>query len=322
MGYGELIEVSKDYPWQPRNLLLELAEYYRRRSEQEVLELAAIAADISIDDITNLGLETDSNLQLHEAFRLANPSVNPESLVEKTGSELQGYIGNTKGKYFEVLVRDRLNAGETLGELNLEPGQIAFMAESPTERDWDLEIVDQSGETAYEIELKATKTMSDVRKVLEENPNISVAVPDNLDSTPHEVLGTGISYERLTQEAEDHIEELSDSSIENVAESSAEFAFDVIPITSLLVIVAIEGRQVVMGRATLRESVRRGGRRMVRSTAYGTVGATLAAAGLGMAAIPAVMGLRVVQGRLSGQINLRDSLASRRMELEQLRPSV
>ncbi len=195
MAYSELTAIAGDYPPGSQDALLELAERYRLRNEHEILELAAIAADIAIDDITNLGLEPGDNPQLVEAFRLANPSVALESLVGKSQDQIDGYVNNTKGKYFEVLVRDRLNKEKTLGELHLEPGQVAHLADRQNEPGWDLEIVDQHGARDEQIQLKATKTMEPVWTALRENPKIPVAVPDNLDSTSDEVLGTGVSFE-------------------------------------------------------------------------------------------------------------------------------
>ena len=75
-----------------------------------------------------------------------------------------------------------------------------------------------------------------------------------------------------------------------------------------------------MGQATLRGSMRRGARRLRRPTVYGGIGTALAATGLGIGAIPLVMGLRVAESRVSAQVRLGDNLASRTSELEQLAP--
>ena len=316
MAYPELTSLAGGYPAGSQDALLELAERYRLRNEREILELAAIAADIAIDDIINLGLQPEVNPQLREAFRLQYPTVDLESLVGISDDSLTGYINGVKGKYFEVLVRNRLNAGETLGELRLDLGQMARLAEDEYQEDWDLEIVDQYDEIDEQIQLKATKTMAPVWKALRENPKIPVAVPDNLDSTSEEVLGTGLSFERLTNETEEQMDDLADGALENVLHHATEFAVDVIPIGSALVVVVIEGRQYLTGRATLRQAARSGGQRLARSTAYGTLGTALAATGLGAAAIPPVMGVRLAERRLTGQINLRSNLEDRTADLQ------
>ena len=318
MAYVDLAGLATAYPAQDRAALVALAERYRRRNEREVLELAAVASDISLDDLTTLGLEPDANPQLIEAFQLQYPNVELASLSERSSEALEGFVSGVKGKYFEVLVRDELNTGETLGELQLEPGQIARLAESPTQRGWDLEILDRQGETVEQIQLKATESMSYVRDALEKYPEFRVAAPEELDSTSHEILGTGISDFELEEATEEHIAELSESAITDALQTTAEFGVDVIPLGSVLFIGVIEGRRYLMGEATLRESMRRGGRRLPRATAYSGIGTALAATGLGLAAIPVVMGLRVAENRVAAQINLGDNLASRTAELGRL----
>ena len=57
---------------------------------------------------------------------------------------------------------------------------------------------------------------------------------------------------------------------------------------------------------------------MGRTSAYSGIETALAATGLGLAAIPVVMGLRVAENRVAAQINLGDNLASRTAELGRL----
>ena len=203
MGHEEIQAVAESYSPQERQSLLGLAAEYRRRNEREVLELGALAADVSADDVLNLGLEPESNPQLLEAFRLQYPRVAEKLLkgaskdeLEDAGylreqlaellrgeseDELGGWERGVKGKYFEVLVRDRLNDGESVGELSLEPGQVARLAESPTQQGWDVEIVNQDGTLDEALQLKATESMTYVKTALDENPDIRVVVPSELE---------------------------------------------------------------------------------------------------------------------------------------------
>ena len=318
MAYSELAALADPYLQQDRAAVLALAERYRRRNEREILELAAIASDIGLDDVTTFGLELEVNPQLQEAFKSQYPNVELDSLVGRSSEELEGFVNGVKGKYFEVLVKDRLNNERVLGELQLETGQEARLAESPTQQGWDLKIVDHQGEIVEQIQLKATESLSYVRQALEKYPDVRVAVPEELDSTSHEILGTGIPDSELEEATEEHIEELSEGAIAYALETTAEFGVDVIPIGSVLFIGVIEGRRYLMGQATLRESMRRGGKRLGRASAYSGIGTALAATGLGLAAIPVVMGLRVAENRVATQINLGDNLASRTAELGRL----
>ena len=318
MPHDELAAVSAEYPPRQRVELLALAEEYRRRSERDVLELAAISADIGVDDLINLGLEPESNSQLLKAFELQYSNVDLESLVGRSSESLDGFVNGVKGKYFEVLVEERLNAGETVGELQLEPGQVARLAESPTQRGWDLEIVDRNGETVEEIQLKATEDLSYVKGALE--GGYRVAVPEEVDSELDGIVGTNISHSMLEETTEEQIAELSEDAISNALDIAAEFAVDVIPVTSALIIGVTEGRHYLMGRATLRDTMRSGGKRLGRASAYGAIGSALSATGLGLAAIPVVMGMRVGETRVTARINLGDNLQGRTAELNELRP--
>lgn len=316
----ELASLTDNYPPRQRAELLALVEQYRRRNEREVLEIAGLAADIGADDLTNLGLEPESNSQLLEAFRLQYPNVDLESLASRSSESLDGFVNGVKGKYFEVLVEERLNAGETVGELQLELGQVARLADSSNQPGWDLEIVDQNGESVEQIQLKATKSMSYVKDALERYPDIRVAVPEEVDSESTDIIGTGISNSMLEETTEEQIAELSEDAISNALDIAAEFAVDVIPVTSALIIGVTEGRHYLMGRATLRDTMRSGGKRLRRASAYGAIGSALSATGLGLAAIPVVMGMRVGEARVTARINLGDNLQGRTAELNELRP--
>ena len=74
MGYEQLMALAESYPPQELDSLLEVAQQYRNRSEQEILELAALATDVSLDRVTNLGLEPEADPQFLEAFRLQYPN--------------------------------------------------------------------------------------------------------------------------------------------------------------------------------------------------------------------------------------------------------
>ena len=336
MAYSELIDIAGDYPAATQDALLELAERYRRRNEREILELAAIAADIAIDDIINLGsqpdtnileLEPDTNPQLLEALRRYTDK-DPDSLVGQSAEYLEGFKNGVKGIYFEVLVRDRLNAGETLGELKLALGQYARLG-PPSEEGWDLEIIDRQGDLVDHLQLKATTYMSKVNEALRKYEHFRVVVPEEIDSTSYDIISTGIPHEDIEQpttaQVEEwsggkitgaQVEEWSEGAIADSLDDAAELVVDIIPVTSALVIVVIEGRRWLTGRATLKEATRSGGGRLALSTAYGGIGTALSAAGLGAAAIPVVMGIRLARSRLSGRINLQSNLETRTAELQ------
>ena len=61
-----------------------LAEKFRIRNEKEVLGMAALATDIGLDDMINLGLEPDINPQLMDTGPL---------LIQSGLARLNGYAG-------------------------------------------------------------------------------------------------------------------------------------------------------------------------------------------------------------------------------------
>ena len=315
MDGEELNKIAEAYPPENHVELLDIAQQYRLRSEREVLEVAALASDVSFNSVTSLGLEPDANPQLLEAFELQYPTVNIESLRGQSEEFVQRYVNGVKGKYFEVLVRDGLNDGERLGELQLEPGQFAKLADSPTQAGWDLQIVNGDGSIAEEIQLKASESLSYIRKALDKYPDIRVAAPSEIDDSPDEILGIDITDQKLTQDAQAQLEELREGPIEDFLDSSLEAALDSLPIVSALVTGVIEGRNVLAGRSTIAEAIQRGARRVGKSAAYD---ALAAATGLGLAAV----GLRVIEGRVSarvaGRTALGDRLAPRTEELRLL----
>ena len=323
VGYEELTSLSLSYPPAAQEDLINLANGYQRRSEGEILELAAMAADLSTERIVNWGLEPEPDPQVLEALeRHYDPNPIPEDLGERSGESLGGLVGAVKGIYFEVLVRDRLIDKETVGELSLEPGQVAQLG-ATDEIGWDLEIIDRNtGETVEQLQFKAHKYMGGIYKALKEHDfRVVVAEAEDIDSTPDEIIGTNVSLKDLTEYTKEQLSEFAEGTVENavdVAAEAVETAWDIIPLGSGLLIGVTEGRRYLMGRATLQESIKSGGRRAARSTAYHALGAALSATGLGLAAIPVVMGLRAAETRIIGQVNLADGLTARTAELNQL----
>ena len=121
MAYDGLKDLAATYPPQTVEALTALAGEYHRRNEREILDLAAIAADISANDIANLGLEEEADPQILQAFSLQYPNMSLESITGATDGQLRGWTNGVKGKYFEVLVAEKLNAGEVSATFSSHP---------------------------------------------------------------------------------------------------------------------------------------------------------------------------------------------------------
>ncbi|MCH7842515.1 MAG: hypothetical protein IID01_07080 [Chloroflexi bacterium] len=311
-----LQRLAEYYPARDRSSLADLASHYRNKSEQEILEIAAIAADVSANSILNLGLEPESDPRFMESFQLQYPNVNLDSLVGASEERLAGLANGIKGKYFEVLVRDRLNNGESLGELRLGPGQVARLAESPTQEGWDLEIVNvEDGSLVEQLQLKATTSMSYVKTALEKYPDIRVAVPSDIDGVKDEILRTDISDNDLTEAVNRQLGEQSEDALNDMLDQSAEWAFDTIPIVSGILVGLTEGRLVLIGQSSLEESLQRGARRLGRSTAFSTLGATLVALDAGILSVPTTTAARVAWSRVTNRIASGEYLQMKTSEI-------
>ena len=321
MGYDELVRLADSYPDAEAKALMELGKQEELRKEREILEVAAIPANLTVGASIADRLFPEVDPLLAKAFATQYPDVDPSVLVGMKPEHLAGYIGGVKGKYFEVLVEQRLNAGETLGDLKLAPGQVARLAVSPFQPGWDLEILSRNGRTVEQVQLKATESMSYVKEALEKYPDIRVAVPGEVAGTSGNVLGTNISHAHLEREAQEYVGELSKGLIGSIMADATGFVLKAIPLTSLVIISTTEGYRVLAGRATLRQAMGRGSLRLGRATIYHMLGKALAAAGFGPAAIPVTTALGVAETRVTGQIRLSDGLEARTKDLNALLPA-
>ena len=104
--------------------------------------------------------------------------------------------------------------------------------------------------------------------------------------------------------------------VTDILHQSAEFAFDAIPAVSAVVIGLSEGRQVLLGRSTVEESLRRGTVRLGRSSVYSVIGAGLMAADAGVISIPTVTVLRIAEGRVRHRMAMERHLEEKTAEIE------
>ena len=318
MAYQKLKDLAQSYPPQPRNALLELVGEYRARHEREIMEMAAMVSDVGVDAVLNLGLEPGSNPQLLEAFRLQYPRQSIGALRQATDEQLQGWAHGIKGKYFELLVAEKLNSGERIGDIKLLTGEVAKIAESPVQGGWDLAIVNRSGETVEEVQLKATDSLGYIKDAFEKYPAIRIIAPQELEDAANlqdDLLSVNISNEYLEETVDEQISELSEDLITDILERSAEFAFDALPVMSAVVIGVSEGRQILMGRSTVEESLHRGTARLGRAAVYSVIGAGVATTGVGLISIPTVTALKVAEGRVRHRMAMGQHLAEKTRDI-------
>ena len=301
-SFDGLQALAGSYPPLAKAAIAELARDYERRNQQEALDVAAIAANVTAAALLNLGLEPEFDPFLMKAFRLQYPNVDPGSLMGSSQSRLEGLANGIKGKYFEVLVEDRLNHGETLGELHLGVGEVARIAESSTQAGWDLEIVrTHDGSTVELLQLKATMSMAYIKQALINYPDIRIAVPSEVAGLAQNILMTDIAHADLDSAVRQQVGELAEGAVPDLIDQAAGFAFDSLPMVPSVLVATIEGRKVILGRSSIEESLQRSAMRMRKATAFSALGATLVALDAGILSIPATTAVRVAWGRFSNR---------------------
>ena len=110
--------------------------------------------------------------------------------------------------------------------------------------------------------------------------------------------------------------ELSEDAITDALHQSAEWVFDAVPLVPAVLVAVTEGRHVLLGRSSIEESLQRGTRRLGRSAAFSTLGATLVALDAGLLSVPVTSAARVAWGRVTNRIAMGGFLQSKTEELQ------
>jgi hypothetical protein len=123
----------------------------------------------------------------------------------KGDAALMGIINGIKGKEFELAYLDYLNHG------HLPAGQVAELAGSPTQPDWDIAVRDSHGHIVEYLQLKATDSLPYIEHAAERNPDIEVVVTHEAFEHIHDpemlnhVVDSGISNAHLEDVASDAV---------------------------------------------------------------------------------------------------------------------
>jgi hypothetical protein len=287
-----------------------LYQRYIKEREQLLLEIAAsvVALDATVDLIKGVHYERITP-EMEEAFHLAFPNMELSDLEGKTTEELEGLLVAWKGKYFEVLVRDELNEGQAVGDLQLESGQTAVLAESPTQPGWDLQILNEDGTIDEVYQLKATESLSYVKSALAENPDIDVITTEEVFADP----------DKVTEQM--HSSGIFDSDLESVIENPfVHHAVDyVVPSASIVVITVAEGTKWILGKQSFAYAYTNALEKSVKSTI--SVGAgTLAwiVTDMGLISVPTTIITRLGLDRYQLMKKLQEKIKERNREIRKI----
>lgn len=281
---------------------------YLRIHRESLLDVTVAAASVQIGQLDGV---QDIDPLLLKAIRDTNPSLEESRLLALSGDELQGAVNTAKGKYFEYLVPQKLNAGEQVGPLLLEPGQAAVLAKSMNQPGWDLRIVGEDGNTVDYLQLKATDSVGYIKSALERYPDIQILATGDVAHSGL-VLDSGITDVDLRE----HVGAAIDVVDNSLTESFWEHFHPLLPLAAMAL---HEGHRLAVGAQSIDDFTLALARRSQRTVATQTIGAAVYALDGGLMSIPAAILGGLVFDKTINQAALITSYESHRDKLLALR---
>lgn len=245
----------------------DLLKRYARFKNTRTLDLAAVAL--------GLGIQPDSSAEMDplalKALHDTNPNFDPGHVGSYSDQEWMGVVNSAKGKYFEYLVVDELNAGGTVGDLTLPDGYSAHLASSMTQPAWDLRIVDENGDTAELLQLKATESVGYIHDTLERYPDISILTTGE--------VANGLGPNDMVIDSK-----MSEADLEHSINATAggldhgyldEFWENFHPLIPLLIIAATQGYRVAVNKDQVSDAMEVAKARAARGVVASAAGALI-----------------------------------------------
>ncbi len=281
---------------------------FMKANRESLLDItvAAASAHIGLGDAPE-----DVDPLLLQAIYDTNPSLKETQWFSLDDEAMQGAVNTAKGKYFEYLVVEKLQRGEQVGPLLLQPGQSAVLAESMTQPGWDLRIVDNHGETIEYLQLKATDSVGYIRSTLERYPDIEILATGEVAHSGL-VLDSGISDQTLRA----HVGTGVDAADVSLSESFLDYFNPLLPLAAMAL---YEGYQLSVGAQSMDAFKLALARRSQRMVSTQLIGATVYALGGGYLAIPAALVGGLIFDRTLNQAAMATDYESHRTKLLSLR---
>lgn len=268
--------------------------------------VAAASVQISVGD----GLQ-DIDPLLLKAIHDTNPSLTEANWFALDGEALQGAVNTAKGKYFEYLVVDRLNQGQQVGPLLLEPGQQAVLAESMTQPGWDLRIEDEHGAIVEYLQLKATDSVGYIRTALERYPDIQILATGEVADSGL-VLDSGITDQELRAQVQEGLDAVDVS----LSESFLDHFHPLLPLAAMAL---YQGHRLWVGQQSIDTFKLALARRSQRIVVTQAIGAAVYALDGGLLSLPVAIAGGLVFDRTINQAALATSYQEHERKLLALR---
>lgn len=277
----KLLSLRKKYFYKNTGTLehfLLIYKKYLRVSRESLLDSLIASANLTYhildDDLDPLAIK---------AIEITNPNFDSSKLDEYSDEQLTGMINSAKGKYFELLVVDKLNSGEQVGDLSLPQGFTAQLAEKINQPGWDITINDPSGGVVDYLQLKATDNFAYISETLSRYPDIRILtteeITDSMMDDNYMIIGSDLSDTDITTTVEDTFNESDPGIIDNFFDSFH-------PLVPLSVILAVEGYKIVAKKQSIEKGMVNSSERFGRSIFASGVGALVYALGGGILSSP------------------------------------
>ena len=278
--------------------------------QQSLLSAAASTMAVNGLFLSDKINESAITPQMQEAFDLAFPNLEIAQLEKYDAVALTGIISSWKGKLFEIELRERLNSGESIGEIQLGAGQRAELAVDPSQPGWDIQILNADGTVDQVLQAKATESVSYVKEALEKYPDIEIVTTEEVEVATgwaEEIIDSERSDEELEKEIMAPMKDLLDSGVE-------EFAELISPWLPVVVIAVSEGKQVMIGKQSLQVALNNSLDRAIKSGASIGVGGLLAMLDAGILSLPGSLLIQIGLDRRDSQRNV-EMTVSRNIQL-------
>lgn len=254
------------------------------KKKNNMVDLAVLAANLGSNIVSAEAALSDplivKALSMTTDRSLAELATNPEALA--------GALNTAKGKYFELLVAERLNAGDAVGDIVIKADQHAQLADSINQPGWDIAVLDKSNHVVDQIQLKATESSSYIAEALHRYPDIKILATSeaaNLDHAQGLVLDSGLTNNDIQDYVGDAIDYGANGSISIID------AFN--PLFPLVFIMATEGYKVVLGKGSVEMAMQRSVTRASHSLTGAVIGSAFQAMGFGwFSIVPAILAAR------------------------------
>jgi hypothetical protein len=252
---------------------------------------------------------------LHEAYAAQYPVKSEStSLVEflrehaDDPQALRGALNGIKGKYFEMRYAEHLNAG------NLPDGHTALLADSPTNAGWDIQVVDESGQTVEWINTKVNASLNVVQEHLDRYPGIDIVTTSE---AADQVIAAGIDgIEVSAFWSNESLNEVADGAVTAVTDGLDGILG--LPLLAIGFMSATAYRRLKAGQAPVEVARLLGKRLIVLGIAGGAASALVALSGEPIVGAPTAATVYLVVGRLTHLGSAADNVAGMRKELQHL----